>query len=63
MGDGVTKLSNFCNGVLEAGWLAALVLAPLFFNTYSARVFEPDKESLVRSIALIIAAAWLLKLI
>ncbi len=63
MGDGVTKLSNFCNGVLEAGWLAALVLAPLFFNTYSARVFEPDKASLVRSIALIIAAAWLLKLI
>ncbi|MEK7808104.1 MAG: tetratricopeptide repeat protein, partial [Chloroflexota bacterium] len=59
----MTKLSNFCNGVLEAGWLAALVLAPLFFNTYSARVFEPDKASLVRSIALIIAAAWLLKLI
>ena len=59
----MTKLSNFCNGILEAGWLAALVLAPLFFNTYSARVFEPDKASLVRSIALIIAAAWLLKLI
>jgi tetratricopeptide (TPR) repeat protein len=59
----MTKLSNFCNGVLEAGGLAALVLAPLFFNTYSARVFEPDKASLVRSIALIIAAAWILKLI
>ncbi|MBI5290911.1 MAG: O-antigen ligase family protein [Chloroflexi bacterium] len=54
----MTKLSRFCDGVLEAGWLAALVLAPLFFNTFSDRVFEPDKISLVRSIALVMLAAW-----
>ena len=44
------------------GWLAAAVLVPLFFNVYSSRVFEPDKISLLRSIALIMAVAWLVKL-
>ncbi len=58
-----TKLSRFCEGLMEAGWLAALVLAPLFFNSYSSRTFEPDKIALVRSIALIIAVAWIVKLI
>ncbi len=48
---------------MEAGWLAALVLAPLFFNSYSSRTFEPDKIALVRSIGLIIAVAWIVKLI
>ena len=38
-----TKLGVFCEGVMEAGWLAALIIAPLFFNVYSDRVFEPDK--------------------
>ena len=54
-----TQLSRFCDGVLEAGWLAALVVAPLFFNTNSARGFDPDKTALVRSVALVMAAAWI----
>jgi len=58
-----TKLGDFCDKVLEAGWLLALVLAPLYFNVYSSRVFEPDKLSLVRSIALIMAATWLVKVL
>ena len=58
-----TKLSKWCEGIIEAGWLAALIIVPLFFNVYSARVFEPDKLSLLRSIALVMAAAWLVKLI
>jgi len=57
-----TKLDQWCDAVLEAGWLAALVVAPLFFNVFSSRVFEPDKISLVRSIALIMIAAWLIKI-
>jgi len=57
-----TKLSDFCNRILEAGWLSALIVAPLFFNVYSDRVFEPDKLSLIRSIALVMAAAWLTKM-
>jgi tetratricopeptide (TPR) repeat protein len=57
-----TKLDQWCDGALEAGWLAALVVAPLFFNVFSSRVFEPDKISLVRSIALAMIAVWLVKI-
>jgi tetratricopeptide (TPR) repeat protein/O-antigen ligase len=56
-----TKLSEFCDRILEAGWLSALIVAPLFFNIYSDRVFEPDKLTLVRSLALVMAAVWLTK--
>lgn len=58
-----TKLSVFCDKVVEAGWLAALVVVPLFFNIHSSRVFEPDKLSLLRSIALVMATAWLIRVI
>jgi tetratricopeptide (TPR) repeat protein/O-antigen ligase len=54
-------LSVFCDKVIEAGWLIAVVVVPLFFNIYSHRVFEPDKLSLLRSIALVMAVAWLIK--
>src|SRR5215208_2755465 len=57
-----TKLDAWCDALIEAGWLAALVVAPMFFNVFSSRVFEPDKISLVRSIALIMLLAWLVKL-
>ena len=58
-----TKLDAWLEGVIEAGWLAALVIAPLFFNVFSSRVFEPDKISLLRSIALVMLLAWLVKLL
>ena len=56
-----TKLSRFCEAIIEAGWLAALIYVPLFFNVHSSRVFEPDKISLLRSIALVMAIAWIIK--
>jgi tetratricopeptide (TPR) repeat protein len=56
-----SRLSAYCDRVIEAGWLAALILAPLFFNVYSSRVFEPDKITLVRSLALVMVGAWLVK--
>ncbi|WP_376788525.1 O-antigen ligase family protein [Thermoflexus sp.] len=58
-----TRLSVWCDRVLEAGWLMAVVIAPMFFNIYTSRVFEPDKLTLVRSLALLMAAAWLVKLV
>jgi tetratricopeptide (TPR) repeat protein len=58
-----TKLSAFCDKVLEAGWLLALIVTPLFFNVYSSRVFEPDKLSILRSIALVMVVAWAIKVI
>lgn len=56
-----TKLSLLCEKAIEAGWLAVLILVPVFFNIYSARTFEPDKLTLMRSIALVMALAWLIK--
>ena len=58
-----TKLSAFCDKVLEIGWLLALIITPLFFNVYSSRVFEPDKLTTLRTVALIMAAVWGVKTI
>ena len=58
-----SRLSAFCDRIIEAGWLAAVIATPLFFDVYSSRVFEPDKLSLVRSIALMMVVAWLIKVI
>jgi tetratricopeptide (TPR) repeat protein len=54
-----SRISRWCEGLIEAGWLAAIIVTPLFFNIHSARVFEPDKLTLLRSIAVIMSAAWL----
>lgn len=58
-----SKISRLCEAIIEAGWLAALIIVPVFFNVYSSRVFEPDKISLLRSIVLVMIGAWLIKLI
>jgi hypothetical protein len=58
-----TKLSRFCLGVMEAAWLAAVSIVPIFFDIYSSRIFEPDKITILRSLALITLAAWVIKLI
>ena len=58
-----SKIQQYCEGVIEAGWLAALIVTPLFFNVFSSRVFEPDKISLVRSISLVMLLAYLVKVI
>jgi tetratricopeptide (TPR) repeat protein len=58
-----TKVGAFCERVIEAGWLAAVVVVPIFFNVYSSRVFEPDKISVLRSIAMLMAVAWAIKTI
>ena len=58
-----TKIQQYCESVIEAGWLAALIIAPLFFNTFSSRVFEPDKISLIRSISLVMLLAYLVKIL
>jgi tetratricopeptide (TPR) repeat protein len=58
-----TKLSRFCLGVMEAAWLAAVSVVPIFFNIYSSRIFEPDKITILRSLALVTLAAWVIKLV
>ncbi len=56
-----TKLDVWAEALIEAGWLAALTVAPLFFNVFSSRVFEPDKISLIRTIALVMLVAWIVR--
>ena len=58
-----TKLSRYAEGLMEAAWLAAVIAVPVFFNVYSSRIFEPDKITLLRTLALVILAAWILKLL
>ncbi len=58
-----SRLTRWCKGFIEAGWLAAVIVAPLFFNIHSERVFEPDKLTIVRSIALMMSAAWLVQFV
>jgi tetratricopeptide (TPR) repeat protein len=53
-----SRLTRWADGLIEAGILLAVILAPLFFNIHSDRVFEPDKLTLIRSIALVMSAAW-----
>ncbi|MFZ1400710.1 MAG: peptidylprolyl isomerase [Candidatus Promineifilaceae bacterium] len=58
-----TKLSRWCDGLIEVGWLFVVIAVPLFFNIHSDRVFEPDKLTLMRSIGLVMGAAWLVKFV
>ncbi len=58
-----TKLSFFCDKIIETGWLAAAIVTPLFFNWYSNRVFEASKVALLRSITVVMLAAWLIKIL
>ncbi|MDD5675054.1 MAG: tetratricopeptide repeat protein [Chitinivibrionales bacterium] len=53
-----SKLSVLCDKLIEAGWLAAVIVTPVFFNMYSTQIFELQKMALLRSIAVIMAAAW-----
>ncbi len=58
-----SKLSSFCDGLLEAGWLVAVISVPLFFNIHSERVFEPDKVTILRSIAILLFFVWLVRFV
>lgn len=55
-----SRLALFCEKFIQAGCLVALIVAPLFFNIYSSRVFEPDKIALIRTLALAMGAMWLI---
>ncbi|MFQ5595564.1 MAG: hypothetical protein ACE5HA_15560, partial [Anaerolineae bacterium] len=53
-------LSTFCWRLIEAGWLVAAILAPLFFNYHSNKAFELDKLGLLRFLLLLMIGAWLI---
>src|SRR5437868_6267169 len=49
--------------VTESCWLLALVAVPLFFDTMTVRIFEPDKIVLFRNIVLVMVLATLVRAI
>ncbi len=57
-----TKLSRYTEALMEAVWLAALIVVPVFFNVYSSRIFEPDKIALMRTLTLLGLGAWVVRL-
>jgi tetratricopeptide (TPR) repeat protein len=52
-----SRLLQWSRWVLEACLLFAITLTPLYFNIYSARHFEPDKATALRTIVLVAVAA------
>ena len=56
-----TRLSLFCKGIIEAATLAAVVLAPLFFNVTASENFTLSKALLIRALAWLAALAWLVQ--
>jgi tetratricopeptide (TPR) repeat protein len=55
-----SRLETISHGFMEACWLAAAVLIPLFFSLSSIQIFESDKVAVLRFLALFAGAAWLL---
>ena len=58
-----SRLSQICDTALEAGWLLGVTITPVFFNVYSSRVFEPDKLTTLRALAVVLAVFWLVRFI
>ncbi|HET9314189.1 MAG TPA: hypothetical protein VFQ51_01320, partial [Vicinamibacteria bacterium] len=58
-----SAIARIADGIVEAGWLLALLLLPVFFDIQSGRPFEPDKTALLRLIASVMAAASLARLV
>jgi tetratricopeptide (TPR) repeat protein len=58
-----SRIEALCEGIIEAGWLLALGLVPLLFNIYSSRNYEPDKAALLRSLVVVMVAAWFWKVV
>jgi tetratricopeptide (TPR) repeat protein/O-antigen ligase len=56
-----TKLSALAAAAAESCWLATLVVVPVFFNVHSYRTFEEDKIPFLRSLALVVVVALVIR--
>jgi hypothetical protein len=53
-----SKIAEWCDHLLEYGWLLCIALIPSYFNLLSARHFEPDKAVVFRAlVSMLIAVA------
>jgi len=56
------RVLQACGALAEAGLLATVLAVPLYFNIDDARIFEPDKATLLRDAAAILGTLALLRL-
>ncbi|MFH0888811.1 MAG: O-antigen ligase family protein [Planctomycetota bacterium] len=56
-----TKLGILCDKFIEACWLAALILSPVYMDIYTHRMFEPDKACVIRSLAILMIVFYIVK--
>ncbi|MFA5794549.1 MAG: O-antigen ligase family protein [Candidatus Brocadiia bacterium] len=52
----IERIPRFFGQIIEAVWLMALVIIPLFFNPYSSRIFEADKTYILISVFFLLSA-------
>ncbi len=57
-----TTLSRWSERVIEACWLLALTLVPIYFNLFTARHFEPDKAMALRTLVVVATTMGLIRL-
>ncbi len=55
-------LRSCCNAFIEVGWLAILIVIPLFFNPYSCLPFK-DKYTLAQAVSYLMLCIWLIKVV
>ncbi len=53
-------LIRYCDGIMEAIWLTALVSIPLFFSVWG-EALQAEKSYLLRSLAIMLLTAWVIK--
>jgi tetratricopeptide (TPR) repeat protein len=58
----MSKLISYCDGVMEAAWLLALLCTPLFFSVWG-EALQAEKSYLLGSLAIVLLAAWAAKLV
>jgi hypothetical protein len=56
-----SRLHEICGGLMEACWLAAVVLVPLAYNPHGIAAFQPFKMACFRLLAAVLAAAWVVR--
>src|SRR5271165_4622762 len=57
------EFPRFLKRMIEGACIAVVALVPLVFNPMSMEKFERDKEAVLRSLALLILAAWTILLL
>ncbi|MBI5302719.1 MAG: O-antigen ligase family protein [Chloroflexi bacterium] len=56
-----SRLSILCERLIEAGWLIAVILAPLYLNVNTYRIFDADKMVFIQLCVSGMALAWVIK--